>query len=80
MLVGFGCIADPAQGQIQGWFSEADNYKGSVEGSGNKNYGESMQINLLHECYANPGGCGLGGYPESSFERVKKLECWEYRC
>lgn len=57
-----GCIPANAQAnQIRGWFSEATDYKGSVEGEGNNNYGDLMQINLLHECHANPGGCSLGG-------------------
>lgn len=73
-----GSLSAPAQAnQIRGWFSEAPDYKGSVEGQGNNNFGDSMQINLLHVCYANPGDCRLGGYPDSSFESVKKhLECW----
>ena len=62
MLLGLSCIAAPVQAdQVRGWFSESSSFKGSVVGSGNKSNGDSMQINLLHQCYADPGSCRLGG-------------------
>ena len=61
MLLGLSCIAAPVQAnQVRGWFSGSSSFKGSVEGSGNKSNGDSMQINLLHECYADTGSCRLG--------------------
>ena len=74
LLLGLSCIAAPVQAnQVRGWFSESSSFKGSVVGSGNKSHGDSMKINLLHQCYADPGSCRLGGYPEGSFEPVKNF-------
>ena len=72
MVMGISWFSLPVQADpIRGYFSDNASYQGSVKGQGNKNYGDSIRINLFHKCYADPAKCDLPGYPDSSFDFLR---------